>query len=187
MDASIYISHFELETERLRIRPLTQADEPLWCDLYTDAAIMHFIGPLLSRDRAKRSFRRALALAHDRGADRLFLVVTDKIAPHPLGVCGFSDLDPNRRQAEVGIILRSDAQARGVAQEALSALTGHAFAILPIDRLSARIASGHAIAERVLIGIGFSQTGVQAAEAGFSRQAIWSAFRHSWRHRSAIL
>ena len=77
-----------LSTERLRLRPVTEADRPLWVRLHTDPAQYPFAPWALARDAAAAGEKLDLALAHWDRHGFGYGVVEDRLSGDPLGVAG---------------------------------------------------------------------------------------------------
>ena len=170
---------FDIDTERLDIRPLSECDETLYCDLFTDADTMRYIGPQLSSDRAARSFRTAVALTRRDPAQRLFFSVAVRSAQRTIGICSIQQIDPIRRRAEAGIVLESCARALGFAKEILPALVARALATFPVDEVWTQYSADHSIAERLVTAAGFSRRLDPAAYGQGPDKRVWSAHRSS--------
>jgi RimJ/RimL family protein N-acetyltransferase len=171
---------FEIDTERLDIRPLSECDETLYCDLFTDADTMRYIGPPMSPDRAVRSFHKAVALTRGRPAQRLFFSVAVRSAQRKIGICSIQQIDPIRRRAEAGIVLKSFARAQGFSREILPALVGQALATLPVDEVWTQYAADHSKAERLVVAAGLSRCFAPEAYGEGPDKRVWSAHRNSW-------
>lgn len=175
---------FEVDTARLKLRSLSESDESLYCELYGDAQTMRFIGPPLSPDRAARSFRKTLDSTRRHPVEQLILAVIDEAAQQAIGICSIQQFDAHRRRAEAGIMLKPASHTRGLAKECFRALITYAFAMFPLDEIWSQIAADHSVAERVLIGVGFSRSDESRGER--PGQRIWSAYRESWSHKATI-
>jgi RimJ/RimL family protein N-acetyltransferase len=171
---------FEIDTERLDIRPLSECDETLYCELFTDADTMRYIGPQLSPERAARSFRKAVALTRRLPAERLFFTVAVRSAQRKIGICSLQQIDPIRRRAEAGVVLKSFARAQGFAREILRAFVVRAFATLPVDEVWLHYSAEHSITERLFVDAGFSRRLDPADYGEDPGKRIWSAQRSSW-------
>ena len=169
---------FDIDTERLDLRPLSECDETLFCELFTDADTMRYIGPEMSPDRASRSFRMAVALTRRR--KRLFFTVALRSAQRKIGICSIQQIDPIRRRAEAGVVLKSFARAQGYAREILRGLVARALATLPVDEIWLQYSAEHSLAERLFVAAGFSRRLDPSAYGEGSNKRIWSAQRGSW-------
>lgn len=172
----------EFGTSRLELRSLCESDASLYVELYGDAQTMRFIGPPLARDRAVRAFRRTLESTRRDPAKRLMLTVIDKAAQQAVGLCGIQQFDAHERRAEVGIMLKPASHAQGFARECTAAVLAWAFAMFPLDEIWAWTAADHSVAERVLIGVGFSPSG--GPGDGCPGRRFWSVYRESWSHKT---
>lgn len=174
----------EFVTGRMVLRSLAESDATLFCDLYTDPEIMHFIGTPLSLQRALKSFRAALQLTQQRPIESLFLTVVDKIAQQGIGICS---IELRGSKAEVGIILRADSRAGGRAKEALGGTVALAFSLLPLDAVIVRISAGHRAAERLVVGLGLSRRAAVMDHDAKEVRRIWSIDRSSWDYAQRTL
>jgi ribosomal-protein-alanine N-acetyltransferase len=172
------------ETQRLRVRPLTEADESLYFTLYTDADTMRFIAPPLPPERAARSFQAALRMTRRRPMRQLYLALIHKQTQRGVGICSLQGIDPTLRRAEAGLVVASDFRARGFGGEAVRALLTIGFTALSLDEIWAQTPVNHGRAERLLISEGFTPCGGGRIEQE-PRQRLLSAFRTSWPGPSA--
>src|SRR5260370_9799141 len=126
---------FERDAGRVHPRRLSEGEETSYWDLFTDADTMRYIGPPMSPDRGVRSFHKAVALTRGRPAQRVFFSVAVRSAQRKIGICSIQQIDPIRRRAEAGIVLKSFARAQGFSREILPALVGQALAAFPVDEV----------------------------------------------------
>lgn len=168
------------DTGRVSLRLLAAGDSDLYCELYTDAATMRFIGAPLSRDRALRSFEKALRMTRRDPAGLVLLAVIEKATRQTIGICSIQQFDERRRCAEAGIILRPAVHARGIGKEAFAALITQGFAMLQVDEIQAHIAVDNSAAAGVLTGLGFRRCDAIVAAAEGPPKSAWSVARESW-------
>ncbi len=164
-----------LQTENLRMRPVVQGDEALYCWLYTDPQTMRFVGPPLSRERAQRGFRKVLESVERRPIELVLLVIVEKATDRSIGIGAFQDFDLHRHRVQAGMMLGSGARGRGFGKEGLRALIDHAFATFAVDEVWTQHAADNADARRLTISLGLSHN----TETG-SGKLVRSAWRHSW-------
>jgi RimJ/RimL family protein N-acetyltransferase len=175
---------FSLETARLRMRPISATDEPLFVQLYTDEETMRFIGEPLSPQRAVSSFRAALAGMQRDPIERLFLAVMEKPSLADVGICSLQNYDPSRRSVQAGVMFLPDARAQGYAKEAFVGLIQRVFAELPMDRLWVQFSDEHVAVQRGVISVGFTRCRDAGLEAG--PRSVWSVCRESWVAPSSL-
>ncbi len=167
-------------TRDTMLRPLREADRTAYVALYSDADAMAFIAPPLSKERARASFDTVLRDGARARPRHRGYVVRDVIDDAWLGVAGISGVDYSRSRCEVGMILRREARARGVATRALAELVTVAFDTLPVDEVWVRFAPTHEAARRLVARLGFVAGGEAPLGTGGSSMLISSAYRASW-------
>lgn|GEM_PF-4561305 len=141
---------------RLRLRPLAAADQALFRDLYSDAAVMHFIGRPLTASAANASFRATLQATRKAGGPSFFVIV-EKAGGRPVGLCSIRSVEPQGRSAEMGIMLARDVRGQRYGHEALSALLAAAWRTLPIDTVWVQYRRANSGAARLFDALGFSK------------------------------
>jgi RimJ/RimL family protein N-acetyltransferase len=148
-----------LLTERLRLRPFTDADADDLFALHSDAYVLRYWDspPWTDRERAVRFLAvcRQLAdegtgarLAVERAADGAFL-----------GWCTLNRWNPDFRSASLGYCLTRPAWGQGYATEAARALLEWAFRTLDLNRVQAEADTRNGASGRVLEKLGFQLEG----------------------------
>lgn len=159
---------------RLQVRTLSAADEALYCGLYTDARLMRHIGPPLDAGQVQRSFRAALDAVQRQPPRHLYLSLYHRDAGDALGVCALRDIDAVQRSAEIGLMLRREAHASGIARESLQAVIAWSFRELPVDRLYGCTDAANLAACRAARRAGFSAVADTAdGSAAASRRFVF--------------
>lgn len=166
-----------LDTPRLRLRPLADGDQALYCRLYGDATVMQRIGPPQSPADARRGFASALRMTATESPGRRFWVMQDRAFDQALGLIGLSPDDAGG--AEVGVLLDAAHQGRGLATEAIAALAAHAFGELALQRLHTRHDAAHALAAGLMRTLGFEPTATAAGPQGWR----WQLTAQAWQRR----
>lgn len=173
------------DTERLRVRSLCAADEALYCSLYTDARLMRHIGPPLDAQQVRRSFHAAVSAAARQPPRHVYFSLHDRQQDRALGVCAVRDIDLEHKRAEIGLMLRREAHASGIAREGLQAVIAWSFRELPIDQLYGQTDSANLAACRAARRAGFSaQAGGDTGGAAAS-SCMFLFNRPVSRHRSS--
>ena len=114
-----------IDTPRLRLRVMDEGDEGLYCRLYTDPRVMQHIASPLGIAVAGRSLQVAREQAIERPMRRPWWVIHETPSMTDVGVVGLVREDT---VAEIGIVLLPQAQRRGIACEAMSAVAARAIA-----------------------------------------------------------
>jgi len=148
-----------LETPRLRLRALVEADVPALFAIFGDAESMRYWSrpELKTIDEAEALFRDI----HDHGAsgDFVQLGIARREDDLVVGTCTLYRIERTHRRAELGYILRRDHWGRGLAHEALVALLDHAFGALGLHRLEADVDPRNAASIRLVERLGFKLEG----------------------------
>jgi RimJ/RimL family protein N-acetyltransferase len=170
----------EVDTERLRMRPLSEGDASLYFSLYEDPDTMRFVGPPLSRERAQRAFRKALASLDCRPVERLFLAIVEKASQRAIGIGALQDFDARRRRVQAGIMLESESRGRGFGKEILRALATRAFAAFPLDEVWVQHAADNSSARSLPFSLGFSRNFNTADYGEGPGKCVWCVGRETW-------
>jgi RimJ/RimL family protein N-acetyltransferase len=148
-----------LETERLRLSPLREADAAAIFPLMRDAEVMAFWDMPESDDPdliAAIVGGQVEEMA--RGAAAYWAMRTLDVDQF-VGVCDLSEIDRRHRRAEVGFMLGRDAWGQGYAQEAMQAVLAYA-AASGLRRLVARTHLGNRRSDSLLEKLGFAEEGL---------------------------
>ena len=147
-----------LETERLTLTPLSEADGPLVHPIMADPEVMaHWdVAAIEDPDVIEQMLAGQMdAMAGDKAFYWAMRLTADRTF---LGLCDLSDIDWRHHRAEVGFILGKDSWGRGYAYEAMQAVMN--FAVTQgIQRLWARTQVGNEASEKLLLKLGFEQEG----------------------------
>ena len=170
------------DTPRLQLRPLVEADEALYCRIYTDPEVMRHIAAPLSAEAARAAFATATRLMRQDAPTLQVWVLRDRVTGADIGIValiGHGDV-PDAR--EVGAMLVVEGQQRGVAVAALGAVADHVFN--PVDAagpdlrlLWTRHAPGNEAAMRLMLRMGFLRQAPCSADQTAVR---WQMSRERW-------
>ena len=148
-----------LDTARLRLRPYRIDDFERYVGMWAEPAVVRFIGGApLSREAAWIRFLRQIGLWHYLGFG--FFAIEDRATGAFLGEGGFHDLRRTLQPSiegtmEVGWGLVTEAQGRGLAEEAMRAALGWADGRFPGVRMTCIIHPDHAASLHVAGKLGF--------------------------------
>lgn len=148
-----------LETERLRLTPLVEADAAELFPLMSDAAVMahwdvaeiddpDLVQAIVTSQVEDMVAGKAIHWSMRALADGAFL-----------GVCDLSEIDAWHKRAEVGFMLGRSAWGQGYAYEAMQAVLAEA-AAMGLRRLAARTHLGNRRSDALLEKLGFAQEGL---------------------------
>lgn len=165
----------DLHTARLRLRPLSPADEALYCSLYGDPQVMRHVAAPLAREAVERAFT---AVRRHVAADpplAWYWILAARSGDGDLGLLACVPDREDRAVAEVGVLLLPAAACRGFAAEAIAAVAG-AFFATGGRRLWTRHARGNGPAAGLMHKLGFAPAD-GAADGATLR---WELAREAW-------
>jgi ribosomal-protein-alanine N-acetyltransferase len=174
-----------IESERLSMRSLSSADEALYCELYTNAEVMRFVGAPLTRQSASEGFKKSLELMNKPEFERRVVVLMDRASQQPIGISSIRMVDAKKGRAEVGTLLKPGAHEKGFAQECSTALITQAFTRPQVKELVAYSVKDNAAIERLLEDLGFERGGAVRSSAGRPPRVRWTISRNEWSKRCA--
>ena len=150
-----------LETGRLHVRWMTEADVPSLYEVFGDPEVCRYWSRPHLRNMAEA---RALLAEIEHGYTRRTLSqwgIATRENDRVIGTCTLTSFSLDHRRAEVGFALGRAYWGRGYAVEALHALLNHAFESLDLHRLEADADPRNARSIRVLERLGFRREGLQ--------------------------
>jgi ribosomal-protein-alanine N-acetyltransferase len=150
----------ELTTERLHLRPFTDADRLAIHAVYADPEVMRHVGHGAHRtiEETVAALRVYGEVLERRGFS--FLAVTERDGGALVGDAG---LYPLGEDVELGYTLARSAWGRGYATELGRALVAHAFEVLGAPRVVAQVEPGNAGSRRVLEKLGMTERETRTA------------------------
>ncbi len=171
-------SDLVLETERLRLRPVTLDDLDLARELFTDPEVMKFVADVTPEEDLLEETRKA----SNRGAGGRIGVwcVTDRRTGEKIGTsvllpvpieCDDTDwslvVEHAYPDAEIGIgyILKRSAWGKGIATEACRRLLRFGFEKTELDEIVATTDPENAASQQVLLKCGLRNEGTRRAYA----------------------
>jgi RimJ/RimL family protein N-acetyltransferase len=148
-----------LETERLALRQLEDADAPFILRLLNEPGFLKHIGDRGVRTQADaRAYIARSAQESYRQFGFGLLAVQRKREGTPIGMCGVMQ-KPWLDAPDLAYAFLAEAEGRGYATEAARAVLAHARADLRMERIVAVVTAENAGSIRVLEKLGFTARG----------------------------
>jgi RimJ/RimL family protein N-acetyltransferase len=179
-----------LDSERLRLRALSERDVADVFALYADADAVRFgYAPRMeSLDDARRLVEETARLARDRSV--FHFGVADRERDQVIGHATLFRWEREQRRAELGYSIRRDLWGRGFGTEAAATLVAFAFDQLDLRRIEADADPRNTASIRVLEKLGFVREGVlrERWEIGGDIQdaIVFGLLQREWKARSAV-
>lgn len=182
--------HVNLQTARLVLRPLVEADAPALFAIFSDPAVMRYWStpPWASMDEAHALVARDQKAMAAGDYLRLGLVRTDTGAL--IGNCTLFDISTTCRRAEVGYGLAQSDWGHGFMDEALRSLLDYGFSTLNLNRVEADIDPRNSASARSLERLGFTREGFLRerwiVDGEVSDTALYGLLRREWSPGAAM-
>lgn len=127
----------QLLDERIKLSPLCESDFDFFLDILTCSQIMKHVSKPLSYDEAKAAFNVRSQPWHIKSDGWCTLPITEIESSNKIGWIALRVVNHEAKIAEVGFILKSSAQRRGIISSALKLLREYAFNELNLNKLVA--------------------------------------------------
>lgn len=148
-----------LETERLRLQPLTEADAADIFPLMGDAEVMAFLDlPETDEPELVDQLVQAQVAAMTQGKAVYWTIRVIEDGAF-VGCCELGEIDRWHKRAEVGFMLGRGAWGQGYGLEIMQAVVSYA-AASGLRRLTATIHLGNRRSETILEKLGFREEGL---------------------------
>lgn len=174
-----------LETDRLRLRPVADADAAALFALHTNADVLRYWDspPWAEPARADRFIAACRAMAEDGSGVR---VAVDRVPDGTfIGWCTLSRWNPEFRSAALGYCYDDAAWGNGYATEAARALLRWAFDTLDLNRVQAETDTRNTASARVLEKLGFVREGTLREDCVVNGEVsdswVYGLLRRHWR------
>ena len=172
-----------LETERLRLRPFTLADEPAVFALASDPEIARFVRFEAHTTPADTRAFLELAFEHYHHGDPFAWAIVLREEGRLIGSCGFVSQAIERRSAEIGYWLGKPYWGRGYAVEAAQALVRFGFERMGLERVEAKCFLENRASQRVIEKLGMKLEGTDCSEmikGKYPELRVYGIARHDW-------
>jgi RimJ/RimL family protein N-acetyltransferase len=176
----------EIDTPRLRLRPLIPADAPA---LQRAAAARAIADTMISVPHPYPPGEAARFIAHcqvEREAGRgLAFAIEGRAEGELIGFIEVRAIEPEHAQAELSFWLIQTCWGLGYMSEAVGATVGYAFTTLGLNRLYAHHMTRNPASGRVLERNGFRREGILRQRVRkwgrYEDVALWALLREDWR------
>lgn len=170
-----------LMTSRFQLRPLAHRDEDFYVSIYTDEALMRFVGQPMTPTSAADAFRAFLKSNARSDLRRACCWMIER--PGDDAAIGLLALIPHSDAAEIGVMVSEAWQGRKVAQETIGFLSGYLFRHSDWARTFSRHIRANEAGAGVMRRLGFDE--MQDVPGGIAFRG-WEMTREAWREREGI-
>ncbi|MGW2304370.1 GNAT family N-acetyltransferase [Streptomyces sp. NPDC001809] len=178
----------ELRTDRLRLRPFTDADaDPLYA-LQSNAHVLRYWDspPWTERSNAERFLATCRTIEREGSGAR---VAVERISDGSfIGWCGLTGWNPDFRSASLGYVFETAAWGHGYATETARAVLGWSFDALDLNRVQSETDTRNVASARVLEKLGFVREGTLREDCvvngDVSDSWVFGLLRREWQART---
>ncbi|MCE5173027.1 GNAT family N-acetyltransferase [Paenibacillus profundus] len=149
-----------LQTERLRLRQVTERDAPSILELFSDQEVIRYV-PLsrfTTTEHALQEIAWYTTIFQEHTGLRWGIEIKD--TGKLIGTCGFLDYKPDHRRAELGYDLSRPYWGHGIMPEAAQAVIDFGFGVMELNKIAASIVPENTASGKVLSKLGFRQEGL---------------------------
>jgi len=157
-----------LETERLVLRKITQADTEELFFLRSDEAVLKYIGrePMQSADEV-HAFLKTIDDGREKNEAILWGIALKENPSKIIGTMCLWRIQPANYRAELGYMLQPMHWGRGITKEAIQKVIEYGFKTLQLHSMEARVHPQNKASAAVLLSTGFIQEGYLKEEFCF--------------------
>jgi RimJ/RimL family protein N-acetyltransferase len=163
------------DTPRLHLRPISEADGDLYCQLYTDPNLMRHIAEPMLPDAAIRSFQVA---CRQQSATRQRWIVCARNLAAGIGLVGLFVDKSDAQIAEVGVMLLASGQGTGFGTEAMAGVIDRAFSMMSLRMVWIRQNADNAAVPGMMRKLGFEP--MPSPRVG-TDERYWQQDRNQWQ------
>jgi RimJ/RimL family protein N-acetyltransferase len=149
----------QLSDEIIRLSPLSGADFGLFLEILTCSEIMKHVSKILTLDETKAAFEIRSQPWEAKGYGWCTLPITEIKCDEKVGWIALRILNHEAKIAEVGFILKSSVQRRGITSCALKLLRSYAFNELKLNKLVEFCSIQNTASYKTLEKLGFVREG----------------------------
>ena len=155
----IFDKDIHIETDRLKLRPLTMSDTRDIFEIFSDKQVMKYYDllPFESFERAKEQVEFFIKGFEQKTMLRWGIELKD--GGKLIGTCGFFAFNEDALKAELGYELNSSYHGKGLMSEALDAVLGFIFRESGINRVEAFVEPKNTASQKLLEKLGFTKEG----------------------------
>ena len=174
-----------LRTDRLHLRPFTQADTDAIFALHSSPRVLRYWDAPPWKQRAQAEHFIAVCAQMEREGTGARLAIEYAANGLFIGWCSLSRWNPEYRSAKMGYCLTDTAWGQGFATEAAGALLQWAFDALDLNRVQAETDTRNTASSRVLEKLRFVREGTLRedciVDGEVSDSWVYGLLRRDWK------
>lgn len=147
----------QLSGKRLKLVPFDQSDRDLFVEISMCPIMMMHVNNPSTCEEAEKLFQTKLQAWSLESGNWLSLSISTLLNNEKLGSIGLRIINHELKIAEVGFMIKQNAQGKGFAGEALELLINYAYSDLKLNKLTAICAVSNAASIKLLEKLGFTR------------------------------
>ena len=146
-----------IKAEIIYLKKLKQNDLSFYQSIYTNAELMRYVGPALSKEAAEKSFFQTLAIMSRNKPSMILYVIHLNANKERIGVIGVRWNQDKKSSVEMGVMIKPSMHRLGYAHMAKSSLIKYSFNKLKIKSIVAICDEDNTAANLANKKLGFSK------------------------------
>lgn len=147
----------ELQTKRLHLRAISAIDADWLLEMRSDPAMMQYIDrPVMHAKSEALELISKIETTTQKG-EGLLWAITEIGATRMIGTVSYHNIDSVNLIGEIGYMLHTDFQRKGIMQEAVASAISYGFGKIGFHRIEANINTGNEQSRKLLLRNGFKK------------------------------
>lgn len=174
----------ELKTNRLHLRAISVDDAEWLLDMRSDPAMMQYIDRPLMREKSEALELISKIETTNQKGDGLLWAITEIGSSRMIGTVSYHNIDRTNLMGEIGYLLHTDFQKKGIMQEAVIGAISYGFSNIGFHRIEANINTGNESSRKLLIRNGFKKEALFRENFYYNDKfldsEIYGLLEHEW-------
>ncbi|MBK9049210.1 MAG: GNAT family N-acetyltransferase [Bacteroidetes bacterium] len=174
----------EIHTKRLQLRSITADDAGWLLEMRSDPTMMEFIDRPLMREKSEAlELITKIATTIQKGEGMLW-AITEIGSERMIGSVSYHNIDGTNLMGEIGYMLHTDFQKKGIMQEAVMSVITFGFSKIGFHRIEANINTGNESSRKLLLRNGFKKEALFRENYYYNNKflnsEIYGLLEHEW-------
>ncbi|WP_445509112.1 GNAT family N-acetyltransferase [Rossellomorea marisflavi] len=173
-----------LQTKRLELHEMTLDDAPALFTLWSHPDVTRFMN--IDRFTDEQQARDMITLLTELAAENkaLRFSIFDRDSGELIGSCGYNHFDRDNLITEIGYDVLPTHWGKGLGTEAVGILTKHAFEVLGMNRIEAKVEAGNDASSALLEKVGYHFEGTlregEKSKGRYVDMKLYAILRSDW-------
>lgn len=173
-----------MQTKRLQLRSITADDAGWLLEMRSDPVMMKYIDRPLMREKSEALELITKIETTIQNGEGLLWAITEIGSSRMIGTVSYHNIDRVNLMGEIGYILHSDFQKKGIMQEAVISAISYGFRKIGFHRIEANINTGNESSRKLLLRNGFKKEALFRENFYYNDKfldsEIYGLLEHEW-------